>query len=81
MNMTQSFPISVSDELAVTVPDGCAVLTPAQGLDLAELLARKSFRRALDEEAALDQRAFRSGTREEATQSNSNGGVADERRT
>ena len=50
--MEKSFPVSVTEDLAISLGDGRAVaLTPAQGLDLAEDLARKSFRRALAEEA------------------------------
>jgi hypothetical protein len=44
-------PIEITDNLTIRI--GCAELTlsPRQGLALAERLARKSFRRALDEEA------------------------------
>lgn len=49
--MTTPLPISISSDLAVSIGDRRVALTPAQGLDLAEDLARKSFRRALAEEA------------------------------
>ena len=44
--------LRISEDLRLTVGDSEVRLSPAQGLALAERLARKSFRRALDEEAA-----------------------------
>ncbi len=43
----------VTDDLRVSIGDAVATLSPTQGLKLAEQLARKSFRRALAEEAGL----------------------------
>ena len=51
--MSRPSPIQVSTDLDVTIGGARVTLTPSQGLDLAEDLARKSFRRALAEEAAL----------------------------
>ena len=44
---------TISDDLRITIGNRVATLTPTQGLHLAEDLARKAFRRALTEEAAL----------------------------
>jgi hypothetical protein len=43
--------IRISDDLTVAIGGSAVTLTPTQGLDLAEQLARKSFRRAMIEEA------------------------------
>lgn len=46
-------PVEVSENLSVSIAGHSVRLTPSQSLDLAEDLARKAFRRALAEEAAL----------------------------
>jgi len=43
--------IAVGDDLVMRVGAEAIRLTPSEGLDLAERLARASFRRALTEEA------------------------------
>ncbi len=50
--MFRSLPLTLSDDLRLSL-GGCTdvVLTPRQGLNLAETLARKSFRAAMTEEA------------------------------
>jgi len=45
--------IRVSTDLDISIGAARVTLSPSQGLDLAEEIARKSFRRALAEEAAL----------------------------
>jgi hypothetical protein len=42
----------ITDDLRITVGGSEIRLSPAQGLDVAEDLARKSFRRVLAQEAA-----------------------------
>ena len=49
-------PVSVSDDLVLRVDVTVLALSPRQGLALAEILARKSFRRLLDEEVDRAQR-------------------------
>jgi len=49
--MSDPLPIRVSDDLAIAIGGASVRLTPSEGLDLAEDIARKSFRRALDAEA------------------------------
>ena len=44
--------ILITDDLVVRLGDAEVALSPRAGLRLAEDLARKSFRRVLDEEAA-----------------------------
>ena len=41
----------ISDDLHISIGDSMVQITPARGLQIAETLARKSFRRALAEEA------------------------------
>lgn len=50
--MFRSLPLTLSDDLRLSL-GGCTdvVLTPRQGLSLAEDLARKAFRQAMTEEA------------------------------
>jgi|HubBroStandDraft_4_1064222.scaffolds.fasta_scaffold113035_3 hypothetical protein len=43
--------IAISDDLVVRLGNAEVALSPRAGLRLAEALARKSFRRALNEEA------------------------------
>ena len=47
--------IAISDDLVVRLGNSEVALSPRAGLRLAEDLARKSFRRALDEEAVRAQ--------------------------
>ena len=49
--MARPFGLRISPDLGITVGTGTVVLTPAAGLRVAEDLARKSFRKALAEEA------------------------------
>lgn len=44
---------TITDDLRILLGNHAAPLTPTQGLHLAEDLARKSFRRLLNEEADL----------------------------
>ena len=44
---------TITDDLRISIGGHVTTLTPTQGLHLAEDLARKAFRRALTEEAAL----------------------------
>jgi hypothetical protein len=44
--------LQISDGLRLSIGESAVQITPAIGLKLAEALARKSFRRALSEEAA-----------------------------
>jgi hypothetical protein len=53
--------ISISDELVVRVGNAEVALSPRAGLRLAEDLARKSFRRVLDQEAAKRVRSENAG--------------------
>ena len=48
--------LNVGDDLSVSLGDATVRLTPAEGLDFAEEIARKSFRQALAEEAEGDAR-------------------------
>lgn len=41
----------ISDDLHISIGGSVVQITPARGLQIAETLARKSFRRALSEEA------------------------------
>jgi hypothetical protein len=50
--MSRALPIGVSDDLTVAIGAASVTLSPRQGLALAEMLARKSFRQALALEAA-----------------------------
>ena len=50
--MTQPAAIKISDDLTIAIGGSTVRLSPAQGLSFSEELARKSFRRALTEEAA-----------------------------
>jgi hypothetical protein len=51
--------IVITDNLVVRLGGAEVALSPRAGLRLAEDLARKSFRRALDEEAAKAERGSR----------------------
>ena len=50
----EPLPIDISEDLDFRLAGASVRLTPSQGLDLAEQIARKAFRRALAEEAASD---------------------------
>jgi hypothetical protein len=43
--------VRVTDDLKISIGKEGVKLTPSKGLELAETLARKSFRRAMTEEA------------------------------
>jgi len=45
--------LKVTDDLNVSIGDATVRLTPARGLRFSETLARKAFRQALAEEAAV----------------------------
>lgn len=49
---------TITDDLRIVFGNHVATLTPTQGLSFAEDLARKSFRRLLNEEADLAARAL-----------------------
>jgi hypothetical protein len=49
--MLEILPVQLSDDLTLVIGKARATLTPTQGLRFSEELARKSFRRALTEEA------------------------------
>ena len=55
------FPIQISDDLTLAIGKSSVTLTPSQGLQFSEELARKSFRRALTEEAGLTDTPPRGG--------------------
>jgi hypothetical protein len=44
--------VRVTDDLKISIGKEAVKLTPSKGLELAETLARKSFRQAMAEEAA-----------------------------
>jgi hypothetical protein len=46
-----ALPIFVADDLSITLRDASVRLTPSDAFDLAEVLMRKGYRRALTEEA------------------------------
>ena len=48
--MAYRAPVIITDNLTVTIGAEHVTLSPRQGLELAETLARKSFRRAMAEE-------------------------------
>lgn len=58
--------ISISDDLVVRLGKSEVALSPRAGLRLAEDLARKAFRRALDEEAEKGERGARVSQRSAA---------------
>ncbi len=45
--------LKITDDLRVVIGASTTQLSPSQGLHVAEMLARKSFRRALTEEADI----------------------------
>jgi hypothetical protein len=47
------FPIQLTDDLTLAIGKSRVTLTPSEGLQFSEELARKSFRRALTEEAGF----------------------------
>jgi len=49
--MTEPDVIKISDDLTIAIGGSKVRLSPSQGLSFSEELARKSFRRALTEEA------------------------------
>lgn len=49
--MTNTEVPTIGDDLTIRIGPATARLTPSEGLDFSEELARKSFRRALAEEA------------------------------
>ncbi len=49
----RALPFTIDDTLRLAIGGSSIVLSPRQGLRLAEELARKSFRAALTQEAAL----------------------------
>jgi hypothetical protein len=49
--MPEILPVQLRDDLTLVIGKAHATLTPTQGLRFSEELARKSFRRALTEEA------------------------------
>lgn len=61
-------PLVITEDLRVSIGDRVASLTPTEGLKLAEQLARKSFRRALAEEAGLDEPIPAARSRKRSTQ-------------
>jgi len=52
--MARPAPLSISDDLTLAIGAARITLSPRQGLELAEQLARKSFRRAMSEEAEAE---------------------------
>jgi hypothetical protein len=61
--MKLAMTLSISDDLIVRLGNAEITLSPRSGLELAEELARKSFRRALDEEAAKAEHEHHSHSR------------------
>ncbi len=49
--MPDLLPVQLRDDLTLVIGRSRVTLTPSQGLQFSEELARKSFRRALTEEA------------------------------
>jgi hypothetical protein len=60
--MNLQLPLQISDALDLGIGPVTVRLTPAQGLDLAEDLARKSFRRMFREENEALPKRSRAGT-------------------
>ena len=55
--------LQITDDLLITVGNSTVQITPSHGLRIAETLARKSFRRALSEEAEALPVTAKRGTR------------------